>query len=113
MEQRFGAALAETRASTFRSAANVSSATGLAHYLGAELGMVEPSDLTWEYVDTSGRFAGSHYAELARGASVDTFCCNDSDDDGTGEHADAGNAALERFLSGYFPTPSRFETGTH
>jgi len=108
MERRFGTAIEATRRSTFRSSTDTTSATGLIHYLGAEVGAVDSSALTWDYLNTSSKFAPAKYAALLRSPQVDTFCCND-EGNVPGRSPEVAGEDLRRFLFEYFPTPSTFE----
>ena len=105
IEAQFSRAVSDTRSSTFRALENTTTATGLCHYLGEQMGITAQSAMRWSYVDAADRFAPSQYADLLASCDVDVFCCND----GASASPEKSGADLVSFLEQYFPGPGRFE----
>ncbi|MGN6610884.1 MAG: stealth family protein [Angustibacter sp.] len=98
--------LAATVHSRFRSPADLSVPSSLAHYVGYASGRAVPGTLSYLYCDVSERRAPIKLQRLARRRDADVFCLNEVDTPGV----HPGHRLMVDFLESYFPRPSSFET---
>jgi hypothetical protein len=109
LEQDFETAHSATTHARFRTPADISIPSSLAHYYGYGIGAAVPGEIAYRYCDIGEPGAQAKLLRLLRDRDADVFCLNE-----------VGEAVLDladqekmvrRFLQSYYPVPSSFEVG--
>ncbi|MGO2557934.1 stealth conserved region 3 domain-containing protein [Brachybacterium sp.] len=98
-------AIARTRASLFRSPADLSIASALHHWYAYALGRAVPSEPNYLYVDLASANLGQTLDALESLRHYNTFCLNQEE----GVPPPGARRELAAFLDRYLPTPAPWE----
>ncbi len=104
LEAEFGAELAATRHSQFRSTSDVTAAGGLHHSYALATGQAVAGDIRHRYVDLESAHADHLLEGIARYRFYESFCVN------VVVGGPRNPAGLVRFLQSYYPNPAPWET---
>lgn len=107
LERKLPEEVETTVAAKFRSDADLSIPSALAHYFGLLSGRAVPSEVDYQYVDCGRADVRMQLARLLFKKPVQMFCLNEV----TRNQADSRSSdeARRTFLESYFPLASRFE----
>lgn len=109
LEQDFAAAHAATTHARFRTPADISIPSSLAHYYGYGTGAAVPADIAYRYCDIGQPGAQAKLLRLLRDRDADVFCLNEVGKSAVGLHRQ--ESMVRQFLQSYYPVPSSFEVG--
>ncbi|MEW9526915.1 stealth family protein [Microbispora sp. NPDC049125] len=104
LEERFAPEFEATARSAFRTSADISVVSSLAHYYGYLSGRAVPGSIDYTYVDLSLRKTPAKLRRMLARRRYDAYCLND-----TAPTTPEQDALLARFLEAYYPTPAPFE----
>jgi hypothetical protein len=107
LEQDFPREHAATTAARFRSPADISIPSSLAHHYGYAIQAAVPAEIAYRYCDIAEPSAQAKLLRLLRNRDADVFCLNEVDSAGVDRQAQ--DRMVQRFLASYYPVPSPFE----
>lgn len=109
LEQDFSGPHAATSRARFRTPADISIPSSLAHYYGYGIGAAVPAAIAYRYCDIGETSAQAKLLRLLRDRDADVFCLNEVGKADVALHLQ--DEMVRRFLQSYYPVPSSFEVG--
>ncbi|MGW6175346.1 stealth conserved region 3 domain-containing protein [Arthrobacter sp. NPDC055138] len=109
LEQDFQSAHTATAHARFRTPADISIPSSLAHYYGYGIGAAVPGEIAYRYCDIGESTAQAKLLRLLRDREADVFCLNEVGK--AAVHPEDQEKMVQRFLQSYYPVPSSFEVG--
>ena len=109
LEQDFQTAHSVTTHARFRTPADISIPSSLAHYYGYGIGAAVPGEIAYRYCDIGDSAAQAKLLRLLRDRDADVFCLNEVGGAVIDLHDQ--EKMVQRFLQSYYPVPSSFEVG--
>lgn len=109
LEQDFETVHSATSHARFRTPADISIPSSLAHYYGYGIAVAVPGEIAYRYCDIGEASAQAKLLRLLRDRDADVFCLNEVGAAAIDRHEQ--ELMVQRFLQSYFPVPSSFEVG--